>query len=140
MKRCRNRIISLVVAFDYRVGAPWSGYVSRCDQTDFRLAMGSNHTLTIADKTWIAKIEKETNGRVQVTHTGEERSSRLAMPLTKWSWYCGHRSGYAGKDKNGLRDDEDGALFFSGCERAERSPYFQEWRAKFPEVERSTKG
>ena len=62
---------------DRRVGASRLGCVSRRDQTDLWLNVGPDHVISVADKMWIEKIQKETNGRVGMPHTGQERSSRL---------------------------------------------------------------
>jgi TRAP-type transport system periplasmic protein len=137
--------ISLVFVAVFLVSVLVSGSLSaqqgKVIELTYASPVGPDHTFSVVDRKWMAKIEKETNGRVKIKPFwgGTLVGSRDAVDeLVEGVADIGFISpGYA---KSGYLFTRSCFVFFYGANQEIGRRVFKEMLTKFPEIEAEYKG
>ena len=141
MKGLRDRVISLVVALIVVLAIPGLAMSADVIKLTYAGMFGSDHTMSRADKVWFEKIQKETNGRVQITPYWSGTLFPLADAIdemvlgTADIGYCS-----PARARMGFEITKAAPYFFQGANPQNGRGILKEWRAKFPEYEKEYKG
>ncbi len=133
--------MSLVVVLIIALALPGLATSADVIKLTYASLFGPDHAMSLADKMWIEKIEKETNGRVQITPYWSGTLFPSADAIDEMV------SGTADigivsvvRAKTGYDITKASAHFFMDAKQQSGRRIFKEWRAKFPEFEKEFKG
>ncbi len=141
MKGLRDRIISLAVALIIVLALPCLAASADVIKLTHASLYGSDHTLSRADKLWIEKIQKETNGRVQITPYWGATLFPLADAIDEMVIGTADIGVVSPvRARMGFEITKAAPYFFLGANQQNGGRIAREWRAKFPEVEKEYKG
>jgi len=144
MQRVRNGIVLLIAICFIALTLP--GLTAAQQGKVIELTYGSpwpaEMTFSIADKAWIAKIEKETGGRVKIKpYFGGQIISpqgggiqELTQGVADIAFILPNYS------KSGFAFSKANSLFFYGANQVTGRRVFKELLAKYPEIEAEYKG
>ena len=123
--------MSLVVALIIVLALPGLATSADVIKLTYASLYGSDHTMSRADKLWIEKIQKETNGRVQITPYWGGTLFPLADAIDEMVIGTADIGVVSPvRARMGFEITKAAPYFFHGCESAERWPYCQGMEGK----------
>jgi TRAP-type C4-dicarboxylate transport system substrate-binding protein len=141
MKRSRNGIISLAGALIIVLALPALAMSADVIKLTHASLYGSDHVLSRADKLWIEKIEKETNGRVHITAYWGGALFPLADAIDEMVLGTADIGVVSPvRARMGFEITKAAPYFFLGANQQNGAHIAREWRAKFPELQKEYKG
>ncbi|HVN98373.1 MAG TPA: TRAP transporter substrate-binding protein DctP [Syntrophorhabdaceae bacterium] len=130
-------IVLLMTAFVFMVLTVQSHAQQKVIELTYGTPFPADHTYSKADQKWIAKIEKETNGRVKIKPYwggqiigGQNQVEEIAAGAADIGYIVPTNS------KTGFTICKAMSLYLAGASDKVGARVFKELRAKFPEIEK----
>ena len=143
MQRVRNGIVLLIAVCFIALALPGitTAQQGKVIELTYGTPYGVDHTYSIIDKRWMAKVEKETNDRVKfkpywggAVIGGRDAAEELTQGAIDIAFLNPTTS------KSGFQITKASYLFFYGANLEIGGKVFKEMLTKFPEIEKEYKG
>ena len=143
MQRVRNGIVLLIAVCFIALALPGitTAQQGKVIELTYGTPYGVDHTYSIIDKRWMAKVEKETNDRVKfkpywggAVIGGRDAAEELTQGAIDIAFLNPTTS------KSGFQITKASYIFFYGASQEVGGKVFKELRTKFPEIEKEYKG
>ena len=143
MQRVRNGIVLLIAVCFIALALPGitTAQQGKVIELTYGTPYGVDHTYSIIDKRWMAKVEKETNDRVKfkpywggAVIGGRDAAEELTQGAIDIAFLNPTKS------KSGFQITKASYLFFYGANLEIGGKVFKEMLTKFPEIEKEYKG
>ena len=143
MQRVRNGIVLLIAICFIALALPGitTAQQGKVIELSYGTPYGPDHTFSVVDKRWMAKIEKETNGRVKFKPYwggaiigGRDAVEELTQGTVDMAFINPTTS------KSGFQITKASYLFFYGADLKIGEKVFKEILTKFPDIEKEYKG